>query len=123
MRSLPEQAQELTQGELEGDQELCFVQEGESLFTRVTFNNHLNTKNTQGISLQLTQHQEHWRSNASCLTGKKQLTGNLLGNLDRMLHTSSFLVSRKTNEGNTFKNQRPHICSADADAGADQRIA
>lgn len=45
-RSLPEQAQELTQGELEGDQELCFVQEGESLFTCVTFNNHLNTQKT-----------------------------------------------------------------------------
>lgn len=37
---VPEQAQELTQGELERNQELCFVQQGESLFTDVTFNNH-----------------------------------------------------------------------------------
>lgn len=37
---IPEQAEELTQGELEGNQELCFVQQGESLFTDVTLNNH-----------------------------------------------------------------------------------
>lgn len=43
MSHLPEQAQELTQGELEGNQELCFVQQGESLFSDVTLNNHLNT--------------------------------------------------------------------------------
>lgn len=40
---LPEQTQELTQGELKGNQELCLVQQGESLFTNVTFNNHLKT--------------------------------------------------------------------------------
>lgn len=41
---LPEQTQELTQGELEGDQELCLVQQGEGLFTEVTLNNYLKTK-------------------------------------------------------------------------------
>lgn len=41
---LPEQTQELTQGELEGNQELCLVQQGEGLFTHVTFNNYLKTK-------------------------------------------------------------------------------
>lgn len=41
---LPEQTQELTQGELEGNQELCLVQQGEGLFTDVTFNNYLKTK-------------------------------------------------------------------------------
>lgn len=38
---LPEQTQELAQGELEGHQELCLVQQGEGLFTDVTFNNYL----------------------------------------------------------------------------------
>lgn len=61
------------------------------------------------------------------LKKKKQLTGNLLGNLDRMLHTSSFLVSTKktqqqTNEGNTLTNQHPHIFSADADAKESPKI-
>lgn len=41
---LPEQTQELTQGELKGNQELCLVQQGEGLFTEVTFNNYLKTK-------------------------------------------------------------------------------
>lgn len=41
---LPEQTQELTQGELERNQELCLVQQGEGLFTDVTFNNYLKTK-------------------------------------------------------------------------------
>lgn len=41
---LPEQTQELTQGELEGNQELCLVQQGEGLFTEVTFNDYLKTK-------------------------------------------------------------------------------
>lgn len=40
---LPEQAQELTQGQLEGDQELCFVQQREILFTDVTLNYYLHT--------------------------------------------------------------------------------
>lgn len=40
---LPEQAQELTQGQLEGDQELCFVQQGEILFTDVALNYYLHT--------------------------------------------------------------------------------
>lgn len=43
--NLPEQTQELTQGELKGNQELCLVQQGEGLFTDVTFNNHLKTHN------------------------------------------------------------------------------
>lgn len=42
--NLPEQAQELTQRELKGNQELSFVQQWESLFTDVTFYNHLNRK-------------------------------------------------------------------------------
>lgn len=41
---LPEQTQELTQGELERNQELCLVQQGEGLLTDVTFNNYLKTK-------------------------------------------------------------------------------
>lgn len=41
---LPEKTQELTQGELEGNQELCLVQQGEGVFTEVTFNNYLKTK-------------------------------------------------------------------------------
>lgn len=45
---LPEQAEELTQGELEGNQELCFVQQGQGLLTDVTFNNHLDTKTHLG---------------------------------------------------------------------------
>lgn len=41
---LPEQTQELTQGELRGNQELCLVQQGEGLLTDVTFNYYLETK-------------------------------------------------------------------------------
>lgn len=47
---LPEQTQELTQGELEGDQELCLVQQGEGLFTEVTLNYYLKTK-TRGYAV------------------------------------------------------------------------
>lgn len=47
---LPEQTQELTQGELEGNQELCLVQQGEGLFAEVTFNNYLKTK-TRGYAV------------------------------------------------------------------------
>lgn len=46
--SLPEQTEELAQGELEGNQELCFVHQGESLFTDVTFNYHLSAKTYLG---------------------------------------------------------------------------
>lgn len=48
---LPEQAEELTQGELEGNQELCLVQQRESLFTDVTFNYHLDTKTHLGSAI------------------------------------------------------------------------
>lgn len=88
---LPEQAQELTQGELKGNQELCFVQQGESLFTDVTLNNHLNTKTHPGSEVTATCTTIHEYQSKK----KQQLTGNLLGNLDLMLHTSSFLVSGK----------------------------
>lgn len=47
---LPEQTQELTQCELKGNQELCLVQQGEGLFTEVTFNNYLKTK-TRGYAV------------------------------------------------------------------------
>lgn len=96
---LPKQAQELTQRKLKGNQELCFVQQWESLFTDVTFNNHLN------IKTDLPSAARAITCNTKCKTGdlmdlylqntRMGLTGSLLGNLDRMLHTSSFLVSKK----------------------------
>lgn len=41
---LPEQAQKLTQGQLEGNQELCFIQQWESLLADVAFNDYLREK-------------------------------------------------------------------------------
>lgn len=84
---LPEQTQELTQGELVGNQELCLVQQGEALFTEVAFNNYLKTETQDCAVSKLTD---------GFTFKTRKLTGNLFGNLERMLHTSSFLVSRKT---------------------------
>lgn len=57
---LPEQTQELTQGELKGNQELCLVQQGEGLFADVAFNNYLKTKTRWLLSKLTAVHLQHW---------------------------------------------------------------
>lgn len=88
----PEQTEELAQGQLEGNQELCLVQQREALFTDVTFNNYLKTEVHNRAVIEGTE------SKLCICSTEWQLTGNLLGNLERMMHTSSFLVSRKLHE-------------------------